>query len=673
MRVPEDVLSDATRNQRIAAQCPDSVVRLVAGPGSGKSRVIRDRVLWLMEQGITPTNISVASFTRASAADLERDLGMAWSEAGLEPPSPVRVSTLHALALRILRAAGQLNAFPVSPRVLDAWEMGNIFDTEFQVVSGQRSKTRRKNIRLDQEAFWSTGEWLPPGLPAPDPPISEEERAIFQAFYRSRSSLYCYLLPSDITRRCLEYLQAMPQEVGLPVQVQHLVVDEYQDLNPVDLALIHEIQQRQTILFVAGDDDQSIYFFRYAMPAGIQRFEDTYPQSTSYSLDHCFRCPTEILDPSLALMSAYAPDERIPKDYVSVPSLAAPRVIGRLARWHFRGWRREADAIAISCRGLIDAGMPAAEIAVLLSSRPALERGILQSLDAANVPYELGDQARFSDETGGRAAYSIARLGLDRSDCVALRTIIGVQDGIGPGTCDEIAAWLLSGGGRYDSILSAQDLDALGARAQRAIETALQVIDGLSGFQPDSLLEGLREPIEALVRLLTGPEAATSWQRYAEELPGDMTLEELRDLLACGSPRAERTLLNEIRDRLGFVTDHDSDDGIHVMTLHGSKGLTFDVGFIPGLEHGLLPNENDMTYPGLVQQAARVLYVGMTRARLLTVLSLAQYRLIQGRISRREPTLFVGNLSGRFESRDSGLETAEVAAVMDARAARETP
>ena len=92
----------------------------------------------------------------------------------------------------------------------------------------------------------------------------------------------------------------------------------------------------------------SIYFFRYAMPAGIQRFEESYLRSTTHVLRHCFRCPQGVLDPALRLLTAYAPDARIPKDYIAVASLADPRVTGDVQRWYFRGWRREADAIAAS-------------------------------------------------------------------------------------------------------------------------------------------------------------------------------------------------------------------------------------------------------------------------------------------------------------------------------------
>lgn len=670
MRLPEDVVAEATTAQRIAAECPDAAVRLVAGPGSGKSRVIRDRVLWLAAQGVAPESVAVVSFTRASSADLQRDVFDAWVAAGREQPCPVRVCTLHALALRILRAAGQLEAFPVRPRVLDAWEMENIFDVELGVVLGQGSSVRRREIRLDHEAFWSTGAWLPPGLPAPAPAITELERSSFDSYYRSRSALYCYLLPSDITRRCLEYLRSMPVDVVLPVPLSHLIVDEYQDLNPVDLALIREISQRGVRLFAAGDDDQSIYFFRYALPAGFQEFDVAYPDATMHVLDHCFRCPSEVLEPALGLMTAYAPDTRIPKTYIAAPSLANPRVIGGVQRWYFRGWRREADAIAASCRDLIAGGMPPEEIAILLSSRPALEGPMVESLAAAEVPFELGEQLRFADDLPGRVASCLIRQVVDSDDYVAVRTLIGAQRGVGVGTCNEIATWLLASNLRFGDLLTWPGKEALSHRAQRAIEAAAGAIQVVGDLESGSLVNDSVGVVAAAVEALLDDRAALAWRDFAADLPEGMTLEESCRLLGSPTLRSERAVLEEVHLRLGLPIDEDEGRGVRVMTLHGSKGLTFEAVFIPALEQGLIPSERDMPYPGMVQQAARLLYVGITRARLLAVMSMAEYRMVQGENLARRPTPFVGSLGGRFESRDAGLDAEEVAAVVQARAAR---
>lgn len=671
MRLTGDILDRANEAQCLAAQCPEPVERLVAGPGSGKSRVIRDRVLWLVEQGVPPESISVVSFTRASSADLGRDISAVWNDENLDPPCPVRVSTLHALALRILRAAGQLNEFPVGPRVLDDWEMASIFDYEFGIFSGERSSRRRERIRLDHEAFWSTGAWLPSGHPAPEPPIADTERAKFEAYYHSRSALYCYLLPSDITRKCLEYLQAMPTLAGLPIPLEHLIVDEYQDLNPVDIDLIREIQQRGTHLFASGDDDQSIYFFRYALPAGIQRFDEYYPGATMHMLRHCFRCPTEILDPALGLMTAYASDTRIRKKYIAVPSLAEPPVVGRLERWYFRGQRREADAIANSCRSLIDAGMPPEEIAILLSSRRPMEQTIVRSLDTAGVPYELGDEGRFADESPGRAGCALLRLVVDPNDYVAIRTLVGIQDGVGGKTTNEIATWLLASGLRYGDMLSCSELSELSIRARRAIETVRTAVECLEALQPETDLADAMLNLGSSLETLLGEMAVADWDIYVANLPQGITIDETCRLLSAPTPRGARDVLLAVNVRLDRPTDDLETAAVRLMTLHGSKGLTFEVVFIPGLEQGFLPSLHDLPYSGLVQQAARVLYVGITRARIMTVISLAAYRLIHGKNVKRQPTPFIRYFSGRFEEpQNDGLDPEAISSVMEARDAR---
>jgi DNA helicase-2/ATP-dependent DNA helicase PcrA len=562
-----------------------------------------------------------------------------------------------------------LNDFPVAPRVLDEWEMENIFDCEFKVVSGQGSSRRREAVRLDHEALWSTGAWMPPGLPVPEPLVSQQERDSFEAYYRSRSTLYCYVLPSDITRKCLEYLQAMPVETELPIPLDHLIVDEYQDLNPVDLELIREIQQRGVRLFACGDDDQSIYIFRYASPAGIQKFEEHYPGAAMFDLEHCFRCPQEILDPALTLLAAHAPDTRIPKTYTATPSLADPRVVGRIERWYFRGQRREADAIASSCRLLTDSGVPASEIAVLLSARRPMQQTIIESLQTAEVAFEVGDEPRFVDELPGRAAFALLRLAAEPDDYAAIRTLIGLPSGVGGKTCNGLASWVISSGLRYRDILTWPNLDGLDTRARGAILATREAIEFIEDVAPDGMLTEALDGVTSAIDRVLDEAAGAAWRDYAAGLPDGITVEEACRLLASPTPRATRAVMLDVKTRLGLPTDDDDQLAVRVMTLHGSKGLTFDVVFIPGLEQGFLPSEHDLPYSGLVQQAARLLYVGITRARLMAVLSLAAYRMIQGDNIKRQPTPFIGNLSGRFEAREEGLNADEADSTIVAREA----
>lgn len=166
--------------QRAAAHDAAQQVRLVAGPGTGKSYSIEERVCALIGQGVGAQAISVVSFTRAAAIELRTRIH-AYCNGHNQPGGiNVRVSTLHSLALRILRAANLLH-YPADPLVLDGWELEKIFDAEFGHANGI-GKRRREEIRREHEAFWSTGQWAPPNYIPPNPPITQAEAQCLQRF-----------------------------------------------------------------------------------------------------------------------------------------------------------------------------------------------------------------------------------------------------------------------------------------------------------------------------------------------------------------------------------------------------------------------------------------------------------------------------------------------------------
>ncbi len=146
--------------QHAAAHDAGQHVLVVAGPGTDKSSAIEEKVRWLLSQGVQPAGIYAVSFTRASALDLRQRIHAYCAQNGQPAGSHVRVTTLHSLALRTLRAAGLLAAYPSEPQVMDTWELDNVFDAEFGDASGI-GKQRRERIRLEHEAFWSTGLWGP--------------------------------------------------------------------------------------------------------------------------------------------------------------------------------------------------------------------------------------------------------------------------------------------------------------------------------------------------------------------------------------------------------------------------------------------------------------------------------------------------------------------------------
>ena len=222
----------------------------------------------------------------------------------------------------MLRAANLLH-YPADPLVLDGWELEKIFDAEFGHANGIE-KRRREEIRREHEAFWSTGQWAPPNYIPPNPPITQAERDAFNAFHGPRTQSYSCVLPGEIVRECLRQIVAGNLDPVAVVGLQHLIVDEYQDLNPIDQQFVGELISRGVIAFVAGDDDQSIYSFRFGSPAGIQNFLQSYQAATSHTLTDCFRCADSVAAAANALMAGYPSPNRLPKALHSLYAGSAP-------------------------------------------------------------------------------------------------------------------------------------------------------------------------------------------------------------------------------------------------------------------------------------------------------------------------------------------------------------
>jgi superfamily I DNA/RNA helicase len=179
----------AENEQHAAAHDGARQVRLIAGPGTGKSATIEERVRWLLQSGIAPGSLFVVSFTRASSAELRERIRAYCTRRGAAGGDQVSVTTLHSLALRVLRRAGLLAAYPAGPMVLDDWELRHVFELEHSTDSVV-TPTRSGEIRREHEAFWSTGQWNPANFIPPDPPITTGERQQFRTFHRPRTQTY---------------------------------------------------------------------------------------------------------------------------------------------------------------------------------------------------------------------------------------------------------------------------------------------------------------------------------------------------------------------------------------------------------------------------------------------------------------------------------------------------
>lgn len=660
--------------QHAAAHDPAPQVRVIAGPGTGKSFAIQERVAWLLTAQIQASKIFVVSFTRASARDLRDRIVDYCTRLGLQAVSQVSVTTLHSLALRSLRAAGLL-VYPADPLVLDDWELDNLHDPEYSSSTGFRpgragtgsTPARAKDIRLDYEAFCGTGLWQPAGYVAPAQPVTPNERQNYGQFHRSRTQLYSYVLPGEIVRQCVENIQAGVLDLRQLLHIRHLIVDEYQDLNPSDIVFVDALIHSGVTVFVAGDDDQSLYSFRYASPLGIQLFDQRHPTTSPHQLSDCFRSTPNVLAPALDLIQAFADPTRLPKQLSSLYTNSQPVEPGIAHRWRFPSGATESRAIAESCRDLIAAGMHPREIMILLSNTRATLPGLRQALEAAGVPYQSPRAESFFDTREGRFVFALLRIACNPDDYVAHRLLLGTNLGVGPTTCNVLAQTVLSHGLNYRRMF----YDPLPAgifprRELNALMAARCLCVTVSQWDPTDTVGARASELDQIVRHVFGDQTANQLMVELGPLPADATIQETRDFLWADNDEQRGNILHAIYERLGLPQPEGGflPTQVRIMTMHGAKGLGATVTFVPALEEQILPGPRRQPYPGLVLEAARMLYVSITRARAACILSFAASRFMYGSVSVQTRSRFATNLAGPFTPRTSGFDTAEVSKIM---------
>ena len=409
-------------------------------PGTGKSKTIEKRVAQVLNTGATPQNVYVISFTVASSKELrERITAFCAAQPCAAAAAAIHVSTMHSLALRILRTANLLAVlYPHNPVVLDDWERRNIYDLELANALG-RTPGRAAEIRLAHDAAWQT---LNPQF-INQAAITQPEIQGFNAFHPTRTNLYSCVLPGELVFRCVDAIRlGQIQQAQLP-NVEHLIVDEFQDLNACDQEFVSQLAANGAVLFIAGDDDQSIYSFRHADPTGIVNFNVRYPHSTTHVLDECFRCTPNVLTPASAMVAVNP--GRLAKNITSLYQNAAPPVVGRTLVWSFPTEQDEATAIAESCQRLINSGMGGREDEiVILVSDSGLQLGMIaQALGNLGLAYDPPRGEALTDDEGIRAVYCMLRVAKDlaaaQPDYVAHRALLALLTGVGMTTAKGIA------------------------------------------------------------------------------------------------------------------------------------------------------------------------------------------------------------------------------------------
>lgn len=448
--------------------------------------------------------------------------------------------------------------------------------------------------------------------------------------------------------------------------IDHLIVDEYQDLNNCDVEFIDILARSGTSIFVSGDDDQSIYSFRYAYPIGIQTFTTRYSTAGQHALQMCFRCTPAITTVSMTLLNSYSPQTRIQKSFTSAYSNSAPPVQGSVICMSYQNDNMEARAIAQSINDLIATGISPEDILILLSSKPSQLDQLTSAMNVIGVQYDITQNLSFADENTIRFIYALLRLLKNGNDYLAYRTLIYLQNGIGIGICTSIADKVIQANGNFlDQFGPNQASSAFTTSEKRCLDNVASLKAIITTWNLSDTLSQRNQDIVNMLGQYMTPQALTEWSNWITQLPLGITLEDILLILETRSEYDARTVLSSIYTRLGIAIPSFliTTNRVRIMSFHSAKGLSAKIVFIPGLEEELLPGQWRAPYPAQIEEAARLLYVGITRSRASCILSYSTNRVINGRRKSVHPSRFASSLGVRFQARTLGLAANEIAQI----------
>ena len=599
---------DATSDQIEAIDHIGSHARLLAGPGTGKTKTLTRRVLSLiLQHNIDPESILLLTFTRLAAAQLKDEIKKVLEPSGKIIP---QVSTLHSFALRqILYNSSRIDTLPRPIRIADDWEERHIIQEDLKKVLNLKEISDVQKLINQLSTDWETLRIDEIGWEQqfPDP--------AFLGAWRSHKDQYGETLRAELVYQLKRQLN-QSRDFQLDKEYKHILIDEYQDLNACDLAIVNELAERGAELFVAGDDDQSIYGFRFATPAGIKNFEQIYKDSKKLALEVCFRCDKNILH-SAEFVASLDPTRlqkpTRPKDQAED---------GVVLIISFKDQNHEATIIAKKIKSLIEADTKPDEITILLRSdrHGALSKPIIEALKKYSVDVSLTTDSELENNNEYRTVLSVIRLLVDQNDCLAWRTLLQINktNGLGDECIKNIWSYAQSKGIRFSVALqkiteSPSELQKFGQKIANFVsEINVAIVE----------LKAIESPIEVINvtvdKFMFEREIKEQVKKYFLEILESQEKPDLESLIKIVSTSSD------------YIEQETKENAVNILTMHQAKGLSFDVCFIVGAEDEYIPGRDIGDKEG---DQRRLLYVSMTRARHKLFISYCNKRIGQQRYS----------------------------------------
>jgi DNA helicase-2/ATP-dependent DNA helicase PcrA len=639
--VLEELLKGLNPEQQRAVETTEGPLLIQAGAGSGKTKTLTHRIAYLIASGkATPYTILAVTFTNKAAKEMRERVAHLLGERADNRGFMPYMGTFHSICVRLLRQDGEHIGIPRTFVIFD--------ESDRQAAVKQASR----QLMIDEKAF-------PPrvlsGLisSAKNDMISPEEYNGIAASPAQQAAARIYPLYQqslreasaldfdDLINRTVSLLKTQPAiRAKWQRQFSHIMIDEYQDTNAAQYALVNMLTNERKNIAVVGDDWQSIYSWRGADFRNILKFEHDFKDCTIIKLEQNYRSTKHILDAAHAVISknAQRSDKRLWTDSGNGLPVQMLQVGNE---------RAEGEAIIRRIRNGVDSGQRRYRDYAVLYRTNAQSRSIEENLVHYGVPYRIVGGVRFYDRKEIKDLMAYLRLIFQPDDRVSFERIVNVPTrGIGAKSLQVFQSWQQANRlPVLDALQRAAEIEELTPKAGKALAELGDCLTSLRTVSEESSVGGL---IDSLLRRI-------DYLHYLDDgTPQAETRQEnVKELLSVAQEYQDEGLAGFLEE-VALVSDLDSanfdGDAVTLMTLHAAKGLEFPVVFMSGMEESIFPHSRALYDQSEMEEERRLCYVGMTRARQEIYMIYAATRLLYGGLQHNPPSRFLSEIDAEFAS-----------------------
>ncbi len=627
----EALLSGLNPAQREAVLHTDGPLVVVAGAGSGKTRVLTRRIARLVAQGTAPWRILAITFTNKAAGEMrDRVVELVGADA-----NRMWVSTFHSACVRILRRNAERIGYRSNFTIYDDGDSRRLIE---HILDDRGIDQKRFPARAVAGAISQAKSDLV------DPDMYEAR--VGTLYERRLAEIYLEYERRLIEANAMDFDDLLVRTVrlfrdnidvleGYQERFAHVLVDEYQDTNVAQNEIVMLLGRAHRNVCVVGDTDQSIYRFRGAEMRNLLDFEHAFPDARVILLEQNYRSSQRILDAANAVISNNM--LRQPKELWSALGEGE-----KIKRYRAGSDREEAGFVADEINSLVAGpGVPFNEIAVFYRTN-AQSRSLEEGLMSRGIPYKVIGGTRFYDRREIRDLLAYLKLVVNPGDEVALRRVLNVpRRGVGDTTVTRLVAYARDYGvGFAEALRSAVDAGA-SPKAATGIRTLLELLDEIGAEDvaskpPAEIAEDLLERTGYLEML-----EAEALHGGAKALEAEGRLENLTELVSVASEFTDIESFLETTTLAAAADEIDDGPTVSLMTLHAAKGLEFSTVFLTGMEEGLFPHNQTLAEPDDMEEERRLCYVGITRARERLYLTHTWSRMLFGSWQDSIPSRFL--------------------------------